>query len=163
MDFPENPFLARADQTKRLAEKRAEKAALTRAERRAEAKAAEASRLDENDEAARMYRYARRVDLEKLLADEAFGLRCQELLKFLRRMKITDVRDLLTRAQVPWLKFAPQWVRREMISRINHHICRVRINEGLPPFDDALPWLGEKPRASEVVQNYLEPDRLDPR
>jgi hypothetical protein len=163
MDFPENPFLQRAEQTKRVAEKRAEKAALTRAERRAEAKAKEASRLDETDEAARMYRFARRVDLEKLLADEAFGLRCQEFLKFLRRMKITDVKELLTRAQEPWLRFAPQWVRREVLSRINHHICRVRLNEGLAPFDDALPWLDEKPRASEVVQEYLDPDRHDPR
>ena len=156
-----NDFLAwdnYAQATKTAAEKRAEKAALTRKEKRELAARENQQRLDESDELSKSYRHHRKKDLEKLLEDPAFGLRCQDLVKFLRRMTIADSAELLRRVSEPWLIHAPNWVRFEVLRRVSHHIIRVRRANMLPDIDDGVPWLGEKETLFSRVKGALDVD-----
>ena len=91
----------------------------------------------------KLYRRANRVALTALLANPVIGDKVSALVKFLKTLgpeSAPTLVDYIDRSE--WLKRAEQDVREQCLSIISNAIMKVRLQQGLPPFDDSL---GDEP------------------
>lgn len=54
-----------------------------------------------------------------------------------------------------WLRDADHHTRLDVLSIVGAAIARFRVRQGLPPFDDSLPFMDEPPTAFEQVRKLL--------
>jgi hypothetical protein len=102
----------------------------------------------------------RRRQIKEHLA-RPYWVEFRELAAFLRKMTINDADrlvDFVKRAT--WLKSGPYAARFCALMLVGDTIARLRIRNGLPPFDDSLP--GEEPTAFEKIRDELDCFKTEP-
>lgn len=102
----------------------------------------------------KLYRKAHRTALTALLTNPIIGDKVSALVKYLKTLgpeSAPALVDYIERSE--WLLRANKDVRQECLSIIADAIVRVRVQCGLPPFDDSL--LDEPPTAFEVIRKML--------
>jgi len=96
-----------------------------------------------------------RAELERML-DGPHGPQIRQIKTLLRSLRINEGNRLLDLlASLDWLK-ANADVRHMVLSLIDDAIVELRICNGLPPIDDALPW--EEPTIFQIVRSKLKPE-----
>lgn len=80
-----------------------------------------------------------------------------ELLKILDTLAVVSAPGLLSfLAKCQWFLHADRDTRRDILSLISVGICRHRVQQGLPPFDDSLPHGDEQPTAFEIIRSNMQ-------
>lgn len=89
------------------------------------------------------------------LIDGPYGEAAAELADFIERMEFRNGEQLITKVQTgPWVS-ADTDSRHEILRLISHGIIYRRELEGLPPFDDSMPFSGEEPTVFERCREIL--------
>lgn len=146
-----NAFDAYAEATKPAWKARKERIAVKRTEARA--KTAAERQLEENDALLRGYNAWLKERQETLLASP-IGREVKGLLTFLRTMTLSSAPALVRLVETAsWMRNAEPPTRAELLWLIDRGITRLRVREGLPPFDDALP--GEPDSAFLTIREAL--------
>jgi hypothetical protein len=104
----------------------------------------------------RSWRYWQSQEREALLTGP-YGKAAQELVEFLNKMTLDEGdgwRLLVLIDRGAWHKADPD-ARYEVRMLIGQAITRLRERNGLPPFDDSLPWGDESPNVWERAQRWL--------
>ena len=84
-----------------------------------------------------------------------FGKECKALNSILRTMTPSSAPALISFIQkANWLKEADADTRHEVLAMVSNGITRVRLNAGLPPFDDAMP--GEPDNAFLIIRDHIQ-------
>jgi len=114
--------------------------------------------LQEREERAKqqqMGRYLKSLTLRKKeLLDGPHGEHFARLIKFLDQMDITTAPELIEAVRNSvWLSDTDQATKNEALWLIDSAIMRLRIKEGLSPFDD--PLMGEEPNAFLIIRKLL--------
>jgi len=79
----------------------------------------------------------------------------QELVTFLERMQLTDADNLIAHVESgPW-QGADKDTKFLTLEIISWTIVRLREQAKLPPYDDAMPFVGEEPTAFEIIREML--------
>lgn len=126
---------------------------LQRAEDRARRAAEAEKELRDEEKLGKLYRRWRKQKVEALLAGE-FGREVKDLLSFVRTMTLSSAPALITLVEkAAWIRSMPLDDRHSLLQEIGHRITLLRLREGLPPFDDALP--GEEPKAFETLKELV--------
>ena len=100
----------------------------------------------------RLYREHRREELE-MARHGRFGIDIHRLEKFLRGMSIDDGDALIDLVKISRLPNADLFTRLTTLRLVGDAIERLRIQNGLPPYDDSLP--GEDPTVFEIIRAEL--------
>lgn len=123
----------------------AERQQLQHARRHARRVAAvrEEKQQDDQDQQLKLYRKSKRADLTSLLENPFIGDKVKALMAFLKTLGPNSADVLVDYVDnSEWLKNADINIRQACLSYISLAIMRVRIQQGLAPFDDAI---GEEP------------------
>jgi hypothetical protein len=138
INFAEQQTPAAVKARQRAAEKRREKA--------------EEKALAERDDLFRLWKRWRHERLEALLAGP-YGESVRELLAFLQTMSLDDGPQLIEFVRAgDWHRTDPD-TRFEILSLINTALTMLREQQGLPPFDDALP--DEEPTGFLIIREMF--------
>jgi len=133
----------------RARERANEKRAATRAQRTQE------KALQERHELFALWKKHHREQSDGLLAGP-HGAAAQELMDFMQGMTLGDGEELLDRVRAgPW-RVADEDTRFIVLSLIDSGLVRLREKNGLPPFDDSIPWLGEELTVFEIIRAEFE-------
>lgn len=146
-----NAFETYSEATKPAWKARQERIATKRTETRA--KTAAERQLEENDALLRGYN-AWLKEREAALLARSIGREVKGLLTFLRTMTLSSAPPLVRLVETAsWMRNADRATRAELLWLIDRGITRLRVREGLPPFDDALP--GEPDNAFLTIREAL--------
>ena len=96
------------------------------------------------EESQRLFRHWQNKRLEQLLAGH-HSEAARALVSFLDSMKPADGRALIEMVERGAWRQADGDARFAALHLIDIAIARVREQQGLPPFDDPLPWLDDDP------------------
>lgn len=144
-----NPFEALAESQIANPVKSRMKAVETRRANREKAE----KELEEQDILTRQWRRWRKKRLQALL-DGPFGKDVRGLIRFMDTMTLSSAPAFLkVVTEATWAKEMSLNERHELLSVISARITKLRLKEGLPPFDDAL--FDEPPKAFEIIKEYL--------
>lgn len=109
----------------------------------------------ENSVLLRRYRAAmaqRRSDL----LEGPHGREVKALLLLLDNLTASSAGALVSYVlKANWLRQADQNTRLDVLSIVGTAIARFRVRQGLPPFDDSLPFSDEPPTAFEQIRKLL--------
>ena len=90
------------------------------------------------------------------LAQGPHRIAVKQLSDLLTTMTLHDGDKLLTHVKAgPW-KTADADTRFIVLGLISRRIMYLREAEGLPPFDDSIPFIDEEPTVFEIIRNMLE-------
>lgn len=109
----------------------------------------------ENQQLLKRYRAALALRRQELL-EGPHGQEVQALLQLLDSLSATSASALVSYVvKARWLKEADYNTRLDVLSIVGTAIARFRVRQGLPPFDDSLPFMDEPPTAFEQVRKLL--------
>jgi len=101
----------------------------------------------------KQWRRWRRDKLQALL-DGPHGREVRELVGFLNRMRLSSAPALIEQIeQADWIHRLSDGDKHDLLGVISTRITRLRLRNGLPPFDDALP--GDPPKAFEQIKELI--------
>jgi hypothetical protein len=123
--------------------------------RKARLRAAErlAAAREERAVLQRAWRTWRQERLTELL-DGPHGMAAQALCKVLDDLKLDDGTLIAAVEAGPW-RDADADTRFEILRLVDHAIIALRERNGLPPFDDPLPFGDGPPMAFQVIREHL--------
>jgi hypothetical protein len=110
---------------------------------------------EERDKQKQMARYLKSLTVRKQeLLQGPHGEHFARLVKFLDQMDITTAPELIEAVKNSvWLSDTDQTAKNDALWLIDSAIIKLRIREGLPPFDDPL-W-DQPPNAFEIIRHHL--------
>jgi hypothetical protein len=102
-----------------------------------------------------MARYLKSITVRKQeLLQGRHAEHFRELVKFLEQMDITTAPELIDAVKDSvWLSDTDRATKNDALWLIDSAITKLRIKEGLPPFDD--PLMGEDPNAFMIIRKHL--------
>lgn len=160
-DSRENPFAAFArdmESPKARAYRERKSAKLVMTEKEAErqrAPTATEKRVREKRTLAAAYRKWKADELRELLAGP-WGLEIVRLRKFIRRLALDDAPTLIAHvAGLPWIPLLSPARLRSLRSMVAHGVLRLRLRNGLPPFDDGIPFADHPDRAGTILLRMM--------
>jgi hypothetical protein len=146
-----NHYLDYAERVLTVHDKRRMRRAETRAQRARE------KELRERDELLVLWRKHHRAQRDALLAGQ-YGVVAQELVASIETMTLDDGAALIDRVVAgPW-RSADADTRFVVLQLIDDVLARVRERNGLPPFDDALPFSDEPDTVFQIIRRELSCD-----
>lgn len=106
-----------------------------------------------------LYQKSKRAEITAMLTNPLIGDHFKALMKFLKTLGLEDgdtLVDYVINSQ--WLVKTDEKTRDKVLSIIGTAIMRIRVQHGLPPFDDPLcPPLGDDPpNAYMLIEQYLK-------
>jgi hypothetical protein len=115
--------------------------------------------VEENNALFRRYRRYKAHEYKQALEGE-HGAMLHELRDTLKAMTLDDGADRLLEVMQKfcWLRGCDRTLRQLVLHMIDEAICRLRVQNGLPVIDDALP--GEEDTAFQICRTHLS--RGDP-
>lgn len=132
----------------------------SRYSKRRESKAAERAQQKELHERKYLFHEWQQWHLKRkqVLLEGPFGEAAQELGLFLERMTTADAAALIEQVKSgPWCT-ADSDIRFLVLGMISHAIIYLRECEGLPPFDDPIPWSDDEPDVFMIIKGILSDD-----
>lgn len=124
-----------------------------RAEDRVRRSAEAEKELRDEEKLGKLYRRWRRQKVV-MMQNGPWGKEVKDLLSFVRTMTLSSAPALLTLVErAAWIQAMPVNDRHDLLQEIGRQITLLRLREGLPPFDDALP--GEEPKAFERIKEMM--------
>jgi len=103
----------------------------------------------------KQYRHHVRVRREDLLAGP-HGQEVRALLQLLESLSASSAPALVQYVmKARWLREADYNTRLDVLSLVGTAIARFRVRNGLPPFDDSIPYMDEAPTAFQVIRKLL--------
>lgn len=101
----------------------------------------------------RQWRRWRKEKVQALL-NGPHGREISDLVAFLNRMRLSSAPTLIELIeQAAWIRSLSASDRFDLLQVISTSITRLRLRNGLPPFDDALP--GHEPKACEQIKELM--------
>lgn len=112
-------------------------------------------KMFEQSQQMRRYRLHLRQRQDEL-ANGPHGREVVALIQLLDTLTASSANALVSHVmKAEWLRSADLNTRLDVLSIVGTAIARFRVRNGLPPFDDALPFSGEPPTAFEQIRKLL--------
>ena len=147
-----NVYLKYAEQVITEPAKRRIRTAEMRAANRAQR--AQEKALQECDELLALWKKQHKAQHDALLVGP-HGAEAGRLVAFLESMTLADGADLVDIVVAGSWPSADADARFTVLQIIDNAIVSLREREGLPPFDDAIPWLDKTPTVFELIRQEL--------
>jgi hypothetical protein len=151
--FADSQLTAAAKRRHKDIERRAAKSVVTKESEAPMKGTAREEARDERDALVARYRRAIAQERDELLHGP-YGSQISTLQKYLRVMEMEGSGKLVKMVcDAPWLRGADQETKRGVLSMIADAILRVRVRNGLSPFDDSID--PEPPTAFQVIRKSM--------
>lgn len=109
----------------------------------------------ENSQLLKRYRAALRQRRDDLLTGP-HGKEVKSLIQLLENLTASSAGALITFiTQARWLREADYHTRHDVLSIVGAEISRFRVRQGLPPFDDSIPFTDEPPTAFQIIRKLI--------
>ena len=115
-----------------------------------------AQAADERKQLLSAYKRAKKAELRKLEADPVYGEKLKRFIDTLNHFGIEHGDRFCTYVKSEcrkWLAAAPEDIRFAALQACDEQIQKIRMQNGLPPFDDSLP--GEEPTVFDVCKQAM--------
>src|SRR5208282_923263 len=124
--------------------------------RRKMSRAQERARIKVLDEQGKLLKLWKKHNHQRINAFlEQHGARAARLIYFLGEMDITKAEELIAHVKSgPW-RGADEATRFTVLHLIDTRIAALREDNGMAPYDDSFPELGEPQTAFEIIRSYI--------